>query len=111
MGANASKLLYWGLDDDLALAIIFLSVLSIYYALAITRTTKGAPRGWYIITIGFVTLFIFRVVQLYYDAQSPSDIIDDTEATISLLVGVFFVIGLLMLNRSFRRRLERVKAS
>lgn len=93
------------------MAILVLSAISIYYALAITGTTKGAPRGWYVIIIAFVALFLFRAVELYYDVQSSSDIIDDAEAAISVVVGLLFVLGLLMLNRSFRRQLESAQTA
>jgi hypothetical protein len=104
-------LFYWGLDDDLAVVILALSVLSIYLAFDITRPTKGAPRGWYVLIAAFVVAFMFRVAQLYYDVQSPSDIINVGEAMISLLAGVLFVVGLFMLNRSFRRRMKAISAS
>lgn len=102
---------YWGLDDDLAVAILVLSALSIYLAFDITRLTKGAPRGWYLIVGAFVLVFVFRATQLYLDVQSTSDLIDDVEAVISLVAGVFFVVGLLMLSSSFRRRLKAAQTS
>ncbi|MGP8057940.1 MAG: hypothetical protein ACLP9K_10120 [Nitrososphaerales archaeon] len=104
-------MLYWGFEDDIALAIVVLSVLCIYYAFAITRTTKGAPRGWYVIVVAFVVGFVFRVTQLYFDVQSPSNLIDVEEAAISLLALLLFVAGLWMLNSSFRRRVKAAQAS
>jgi hypothetical protein len=104
-------LLYWGLDDDLTVVILVLSALSIYLAFDITRLTKGAPRGWYVIIVAFLIAFIFRATQLYFDVQSPSDIINVEEAAISLLAGILFVVGLYMLNSSFRRRLKATDAS
>jgi hypothetical protein len=102
---------YWGLDDYLAVAILVLGALSIYLAFDITRITKGAPRGWYVIVAAFVVAFVFRATQLYYDVQSPSDIIDDTEAAISLIALILFAVGLFMLNSSFRRRAKAVQVS
>lgn len=99
-------MLYWGLDDDLAVVILVLSAVSIYLAYDITRLAKGAPRGWYVVIAAFVTAFIFRAVQLYFDIQSSTDIIDDVEASISIVIGVLFVIGLFMLYSSFRRQLK-----
>jgi len=104
-------LFYWGLDDDLAVAILVLSALSIYFAFDITRITKGAPHGWYVVIAAFVTAFVFRATQLYFDVQSASNIIDDVEATISLIIGILFVVGLFMLDSSFRRRLKAAQAS
>jgi hypothetical protein len=110
-GVGASRLFYWGLDDDLAVAILVLSALSIYLAFDITKITKGAPRGWYVVIAAFVTAFIFRATQLYFDVQSASGVIDDVEATISLVIGILFVVGLFMLDSSFRRRLKAAQAS
>jgi hypothetical protein len=62
-------LFYWGFDDYLALIILLLSALSIYYAFSITRIAKGAPRGWYVIIAALAIGFIFRVTQLYLDVQ------------------------------------------
>jgi hypothetical protein len=104
-------LIYWGLDDDLTVTILVLSALSIYLAFDITRVTKGAPRAWYFIISAFVVAFVFRAVQLYDDVQSPSDIINVQEAAISLIAAVLFVVGLWMLNSSFRKRLKAVQAS
>jgi glycopeptide antibiotics resistance protein len=104
-------LFYWGLEDDLASAIMVLSALSIYLAFDIARLTKGAPRGWYVIIAAFATAFIFRATQLYFDVQSASNIIDDVEAAISLVVGILLVVGLFMLNSSFRRRLKATQTS
>lgn len=101
---------YWGLDDDLAVIILALSVASIYLAFDISRLTRGAPRGWYVIVAAFMVSLIFWAAQLNFDVQSPSDIIDVVEATISIMAGILFLVGLFMLNSSFRRRLRAVQS-
>jgi len=95
-------LIYWGIDDDLAIIILILSALSIYLSFDITRVARGAPRAWYFIIGGFAVLLLFRLVQLYFDVQSPQDIISVEEASIAIVAGLLFVIGLFMLNRNFR---------
>lgn len=102
---------YWGFDDDLAVVNLVLSVLSIYLAFGIARLTTGAPRGWYVIVAAFGVALIFRAAQLYFDVQSPSDVISVEEATISIVAGMLFVVGLYMLRSSFKRRLEAVQTS
>jgi uncharacterized membrane protein YjjP (DUF1212 family) len=103
-------LLYWGFEDDLAVAVVVLSAVCIFYAFSITRVTRGAPRGWYVMIVAFVVGFVFRATQLYFDVQSPSNIIDEEEAVISLLALLLFVAGLWMLNSSFRRRMKAAEA-
>lgn len=102
---------YWGFNDDLSVVILVLSALNIYYGFAITRITRGAPRGWYVIVVAFVVGFVFRATQLYYDVQSLSNITDMEEAVISLLALFLFVAGLWMLNSSFRRQLKATQTS
>lgn len=104
-------MIYWGLDDELVLLIIALSVLSIYFAFDITRITRGAPRAWYVVIAGFVVLFAYRVVQLYFDVQTPQDIISVEEASISLLAGALFAAGLFMLDRCFRAQQKAADGS
>jgi len=104
-------LFVWGIDDDMTVVILLLSALSIYLAVDITRLTKGAPRGWYVIITAFLAVLVYWAVQLYFDTQSASDLIDDTEASISIVVGVLFVVGLYMLNSSFRRQVKTAQAS
>jgi hypothetical protein len=104
-------LFYWGLEDDLATAILVLSAISIYLAFDITRLTKGAPRGWYVIIVAFAITFVFRATQMYFDVQTPSNLIDEVEAAMSLIIGVILVVGLYMLNSSFRRRLRAEQTS
>ena len=104
-------MLYWGLDDYLVIATIALSIAGIYLAFEITRIAQGAPRGWYFLIAALAFLLTFRVVQLYFDVQSQSDYIDDLETSISVVAEVLLVIGLYMLNRSFRRRAKVEKSS
>ena len=104
-------MIYWGVDDDLAVIIIVLSALSMYLAFDITRITRGAPLAWYVVIGGFVVLFVFRISQLYFDVQSSQDIINIDETTISLFAGVLFAIGLFMLARSFRSQQRAAQAS
>ena len=99
-------MLYWGYDDYAAILVLVLSALSIYYSFEVTRVTKGAPRAWYFFICAFVVLFVYRAVQLYFDVQSPSDLIDDYEVTLSLLVGALLLAGLVALTRGFRRGLK-----
>ena len=99
------------MDDDLAVLIMALSALSIYFAFDITRIAKGAPRAWYVIIGGFVVFFVFRAVQLYFDVQAPQDIISVEEASISLLASILFVIGLFMLDRCFRAQQRAARGS
>lgn len=49
-------------------------------------------------------LVVFRILQLYFDTQSASGLIDDTEALLSVAVNSLPVVGLCLLDRSFRRR-------
>lgn len=111
LSTSAPDLLYWGLDDYLVIATIALSIAGIYLAFEITRIAQGAPRGWYFLIAALAFLLTFRVVQLYFDVQSQSDYIDDLETSISVVAEVLLVIGLYMLNRSFRRRAKVEKSS
>ena len=97
-------MLYWGLDNDMAVGILVLSAASVYLAYDMTRLAKGAPRGWYVVVAAFGVEFLFRAVQLYFDTQSSTDSIDDAEAAATLVIGVLLVVGLYMLRSSFRKR-------
>jgi hypothetical protein len=103
-------LFYWGLDDYLTAVILVLSALSIYYSVDITRVSRGAPRGWWFFIAAFVALLVYRATQMYLDIQTPSDIINDYEAGLSLVIGLLLLAGLVMLDRSFRRSLKTVQA-
>jgi uncharacterized membrane protein YedE/YeeE len=102
-------LFYWGFEDDLALAVVLLSAVCICYSIAIIRIAEGAPRGWYVIVVAFAVGFVFRVTQLYFDVQSPSNLIDVEEAIISFLALLLFVAGLYMLNSNFKRQLKKTR--
>jgi hydrogenase-4 membrane subunit HyfE len=91
--------------DAVSIATAALSALCIYLAYDITRITSGAPKAWYVIILAFVVLLVRRITQAYFDILSPSNDIDIGEATITLVVVVLFVIGLFMLNRTFRKQL------
>jgi len=95
---------YWGLDDFVAALSVIVSVGNIYFAYHITRVSQGAPRAWWFIVAGFTMLVVFRTIQLYFDTQSASDLIDDTEAMLSLTVNSLLLVGLAMLDRGFRRQ-------
>ena len=96
-------MLYWGLDDYLAAAIIIISALSVYVSVDITRISSGAPRAWQLIILAFTAMLVYRAVQLYYDTQSESNLIDDWEALLSLIAGLLLLGGLAMLDLSFRK--------
>ena len=103
-------MLYWGFEDDLALAVLILSVVNIYFALAIARIAAGAPRGWYVLISAFVVNLGYRGIELYFDVQTPNNIIAVDEATIALILSILIVLGLSMLNSSFRRRAKIAQA-
>jgi hypothetical protein len=83
---------------------VLLSALSIYIAYDITRIASGAQRAWYLIMLGFVVLLIRTATGLYFDVQTPVDVIDAGESLITLIVVVFFVFGLFALDRTFRKQ-------
>jgi hypothetical protein len=102
-------LLYWGFDDVLATAILVFSALSVYLAWDITRVFEGSPRAWDLFIAAFVALFAYRAVELYFDLQSPSGIIDDWEASVALVAGVLLFGALLLLDLTFRRHREALR--
>jgi len=104
-------MLYWGLDDDLVVSILLMNLVALYVAFDITRVSKGAPRGWYVIIGAFALYLLYRGVQLYFDVQSPVNSIDTWEAFISSLASVLLLVGLVMLNRNFRSHLSSVPSS
>ena len=104
-------MLYWGLDDYLAIGVVVLSSICIYYAYAITRITEGAPYGWYVIIAAFSVRLAYRITQLYFQVQSPGGVVDDGEAALSFVSSLLFVVGLWMLNSMFRKRLKATEKS
>jgi hypothetical protein len=102
-------LLYWGFSDDLAAVVVVLMALSVYYSLEITRVSKGAPRAWYLFIAAFSTCLVYRLVQLYFDVQSSSNLINNWEVSLSLAAGLLLLGGLVMLTRSFRRQLKAIQ--
>jgi RsiW-degrading membrane proteinase PrsW (M82 family) len=103
------SLLYWGLGDDLASAVVVLMALSVYFSLAITRVSRGAPRAWYLFIAAFSTCLVYRAVQLYFDTQSSSSLINNWEVLLSLIAGALLLGGLVMLTQSFRRQLKAIQ--
>ena len=99
-------MVYWSLADTMAVALIVFDAWSILLAYGITTLTGGAPRAWYLIIAGFGVLLVTTMTQLYFDIQSPDNLISDTETGISLVVGVLFAIGLFLLLKTFQRQLK-----
>ena len=97
--------------DAVSIATAALSALCIYLAYDITRITSGAPRAWYVIILAFVVLLVRRATQAYFDILSPSNDIDIGEALITLVVVALFVVGLFMLNRTFRRQIRATQGT
>jgi hypothetical protein len=98
-------LVYFDWDDWLYVASITTSAMNIYVSFDITRISKGAPRGWSIIICAFILSMAYRSVQFYLDLVTPGSLIDQFEAGLSILVSLLLLVGLTMLDRSFRRRL------
>jgi hypothetical protein len=88
------------------MVIVALSAICIFLSYDITRITSGAPRAWYVIILAFAVLLGSRAFEAYNDILSPTGDIDLEETLITLLVLVLFVIGLYMLDSTFRRRLR-----
>jgi hypothetical protein len=104
-------LLNISIADMVSVFIVVLSALNAYLAYSITKITNGAPRAWSVIILAFIVLMAARVTQLYFDVQSPMDLIDLAEAVITLTVIILFAVGLTMLKRTFRRQLKVAKES
>jgi hypothetical protein len=105
-GRSRHLLVYWTLADTLAVALIVLDAWSILIAYSIARLTGGAPKAWYVIIAAVGVLLVRTLAQLYFDVQSPDSVISDTETSISLLFGILFALGLLLLFRTFQRQLK-----
>jgi hypothetical protein len=99
-------LLYIDAASVISVVIAALCIVSIYLAYSITRITGGAPSAWYVIIAAFVVLSVTRAIQAYLDVLSPTNDIDIGEAITTLVVIILFVMGLFMLNRTFRKRLK-----
>jgi hypothetical protein len=99
-------LVYWSLADTLAVALIAFDIGSILFAYNLTRLTGGAPKAWYLIIAAFGVLLIRTITQLYFDIQSPDNLISDTETGISLVVGILFALGLYLLLKTFQKQLK-----
>lgn len=104
-------MIYWGLDDALAIGILVFAALSVYISYDITRVSEGSPRAWNLFIAAFVVLLVYRAVQLYFDLLSPSGIIDDWEALISLIANALLVAGLALLDYTFRKHLRVLQAA
>lgn len=103
-------MVYWGLDDVLAIGILILAGISVYVSFDIRRVTDGSPRAWDLFIVAFVVLFLYRVVQLVFDLQSPQGTIDNWEALISLIANALLLGGLTMLDLTFRRHLKALQS-
>jgi RsiW-degrading membrane proteinase PrsW (M82 family) len=100
---------YWDIEDYLAAASFAISVASIYFSFEVIRASKGAPQAWYLFIAAFVSMAVFRGVQLYFDLQHPPNTINDWEVSLALLVGAFLLAGLVLLARTFRIHLNAVR--
>ena len=99
-------MLYFSAANVISVLVAVLSAGCMYLAYDLTRITAGAPRAWYVMVAAFAVLFISKIVTVYYDILSPAGDIGLTEAIIALVVLVLFVVGLSMLDMTFRRRLR-----
>jgi len=99
-------LVYFDWDDWLYVASIAISAMNIYVSFDITRISKGAPRGWSIIICAFFLSMAYRSVQFYLDLITPGSLLDQFEAGLSILVSLLLLVGLTLLDKSFRRRLS-----
>ena len=104
-------MLYFDAGNVISILIVMLSAICIYLAYSITRITSGAPTAWYVIIAAFAVLLITRTVEAYYDVLSPGSGISTDEAVITLIVIVLFVVGLYMLNSTFRKQLRVAQES
>ena len=109
--ASVCELFGLSAADVVSIVIVALSALSIYLAYDITRITSGAPKAWYVIILAFAVLLVRRATQAYFDILSPSNDIDIGEAIITLVVVVLFVVGLFMLDRTFRRQIRATQGT
>jgi hypothetical protein len=99
-------LLYFDSGNIVSIATAVLCAVCIYLAYDITTITAGAPKAWYVIIAAFGVLLVKRTVQAYYDILIPGSGISTDEAITTLVVIVFFAVGLYMLDTTFRRQLK-----
>jgi hypothetical protein len=99
-------LFYFDAGSVISIIIVALSAGCIYLAYDITRITAGAPKAWYVIIAAFAVLLVKRAGQAYYDIISRTNDISLDEATTTLMVVLLFVVGLYMLNRTFRKQFK-----
>ena len=98
-------LIYWRIADTLAVASVVFEAWSGLLAYTLTRWMDGAPYAWYLIMGGFALVLIRNLITLYSDIQSADVSMNNTMTGISLVVSIFFALGLLMLLRSAKRQL------
>ena len=98
-------MIYWSLADYLVVATLVFDAWSLMIAYTLPRLMGGAPYAWYLIMGGFSVVLISTAVDLYSDTQTPTALIDDTQAAISLVFGILFALGLYMLLRAAKRQL------
>lgn len=98
-------MIYWSIADTLAIASVVFEAWSVLLAFTLTRWMNGAPYAWYLIMGGFALVLIRNVITLYSDIQSPDVLMNNTNSGISLVVSIFFAVGLYMLLRSAKRQL------
>ncbi len=95
----------WNFADTLAVVEIAFYAFSLFLAYNLTRLTGGAPKAWYLVVAAFGVLLVREVFRLYFDIQSPENMLDDLQVGISLLVSILFSIGLYLLFKTFQRHL------
>jgi hypothetical protein len=99
-------LLYFDSGNIVSIATAVLCAVCMYLAYDITTITAGAPKAWYVIIAAFGVLLVKRTVQAYYDILIPGSGISTDEAITTLVVIIFFAVGLYMLDQTFRRQLK-----
>jgi hypothetical protein len=105
-GDASPQLLYFDFTNITSIATAVLCAICMYLAYDITTITAGAPKAWYVIIAAFGVLLVKRTVQAYYDILTPGSDISADEAVTTLVVIIFFAVGLYMLDRTFRRQLK-----
>lgn len=98
-------MLYFDTANAISIVIVVLSIICILIAYDMTRIASGAPRAWYVIISAFAVLFVSKSIQAYYDILSPTNEIAIEETLVTFAVLVLFVLGLFLLDRTFRGRM------